>query len=308
MSRGYAGEQELPAIVDFINMCDAHDRMEEGTSIEEMIAEFSTPGYDTARDVRVWYDADGAIVAFGQLWAIDENDDNDGFLWYRIHPNLQGDGIDGQLFAWADARLRELGRVLLRVVTMPHERWRIAAYEQHGFAPVRFYLRLRRQLDTPFDTPQFPAGYSVIDGDHDPQMWAELYNESFVDHFNFHRHTAEQVAHWQSEPDYRSDLNLIALAPDGTPAALAWCGINEADNARTGRRDGVVNLLGTRRGHRRRGLGRAMLLTALERLRAAGMDAARLGVDADSPTGATRLYESVGFEESQRRILYSRAV
>lgn len=54
-------------------------------------------------------------------------------------------------------------------------------------------------------------------------------------------------------------------------------------------------MLGTRRGYRRRGLGRAMLLAGLRVLEQAGMDDAKLGVDAENPSGALRLYESVGF-------------
>ena len=54
-------------------------------------------------------------------------------------------------------------------------------------------------------------------------------------------------------------------------------------------------MLGTRRGHRKIGLGRAMLLAGLHWLKAQGVDTAVLGVDAENPTGALRLYELVGF-------------
>lgn len=54
-------------------------------------------------------------------------------------------------------------------------------------------------------------------------------------------------------------------------------------------------MLGTRRGFRKIGLGRAILLAGLHRLKAEGLETALLGVDTDNPTGATRLHESVGF-------------
>jgi len=54
------------------------------------------------------------------------------------------------------------------------------------------------------------------------------------------------------------------------------------------------------------GLGRALLLAGLHVLKEAGMESATLGVDAESLTGATRLYESVGFVEHKRYILYRR--
>ena len=38
------------------------------------------------------------------------------------------------------------------------------------------------------------------------------------------------------------------------------------------------------------------------------MESATLGVDAESLTGATRLYESVGFVERRRFVLYRRSL
>ncbi|MGH7178790.1 MAG: GNAT family N-acetyltransferase, partial [Tepidisphaeraceae bacterium] len=65
-----------------------------------------------------------------------------------------------------------------------------------------------------------------------------------------------------------------------------------------------IQVLGTRRGFRRRGLGRAMLLSGMHWLRSRDVHTALLGVDAASPTGAVRLYESNGFEVIHRRTLH----
>lgn len=307
-SRAYAGEDDLAPIADFLNQVEAHDRLEEGISVAELREELSEPGFDPARDQRLWQDEDGRLVAFGQLWVAEENEDNDGFLWFKVHPELRGGELEPQMFAWAEAQLRQRGRLLLRVSARDVEADRQALIERHGFVPARYFLRMRRPLDAPIPAPVFPAGYTLRAGDHDPQAWADMYNESFVDHYNFHPHDAAWVSHWQNEPGNRPELNLVAAAPDGTLAAFAWCSIRAEENERTGRTDGWVGLLGTRRGHRRIGLGRAMLLAAMQRLRDAGMDTAVLGVDGASPTGANKLYESVGFETFFSRTLYSRDV
>ena len=60
--------------------------------------------------------------------------------------------------------------------------------------------------------------------------------------------------------------------------------------------------LGVIRRWRRKGLGTALLLTLLGRLRQLGFERAELGVDADSLTGATRLYERVGFEPTRTAV------
>jgi ribosomal protein S18 acetylase RimI-like enzyme len=57
---------------------------------------------------------------------------------------------------------------------------------------------------------------------------------------------------------------------------------------------GWISGLGVVRSHRRRGLARAILLTAFNDFFRRGQHSVALGVDADSLTGATRLYESAG--------------
>jgi mycothiol synthase len=291
-----------------LNLVEAHDRVEEGISVEELRVEFGEPGFDPLRDLRLWEDEHDQLVGFAQLWAVEDTADNDGFVWFKVHPAHRTGLIEPQMFAWAEQQLRERRRTKLRVSARDVETERQALIEQHGFMPVRYFLRMHRALNEPIPAPIFPEGYTLRDGNHDPQAWAELYNESFVDHFNFHPHDAEFVRHWQHDPDYRPELNLVAVAPDGTLAAFAWCHISVEQNKRTGRREGSVGLLGTRRGHRRIGLGRAMLLAGMQRLREAGMANATLGVDASSPTGATVLYESAGFATFYSRTLYSREI
>lgn len=304
--RAYAGETDLEPIVAFLNMVEEYDRTHEWISLSELREELSEPGADPARDIRLYTDEQEQLIGFAQLYVAADTADNDGFLWFTIHPAQRNGQIEPLMFAWAEEQLRERGRVRLRVAARDSQTDRQALFERHGFVPVRYFQRMRRALTEPIAAPAFPPGYQLRDGNHDPQTWADLYNESFVDHFNFHRHTAAQVRHWQSDPDYRPELNLVAVAPDGTMAAFAWCHINPEHNQRNGRLDGTIGVLGTRRGQRRIGLGRAMLLAALHRLRDAGMTSAELGVDSTSPTGANALYESAGFVTAFTRVLYSR--
>ena len=58
--------------------------------------------------------------------------------------------------------------------------------------------------------------------------------------------------------------------------------------------EGWVGVLGVRRPWRRRGLATALLYASFREIRSRGKPMAKLGVDAANPTGATRLYESVG--------------
>jgi mycothiol synthase len=311
--RPYAGEVDLEPIADMLNDCEALDTLDEGTSVAELRLEFADPEFDAARDLCLWEDASGRLIGFGQLIIHTESDEPDGYLWFKVHPSARGEDLEAQILAWGEERIREAQRergmpieMVASARALDHARQELLA--QHGFSVLRYFLRLARPLDEPIPTPQFPAGFTLTAGDHDPAAWAALFNESFIDHWRYHPSTVEGYNHAVSDPNYRPELNLVASAPDGTFAGFCWCQINAEENARNGRSEGWIDGLGTRRGFRRIGLGRAMLLAGLHCLQAAGVEHARLGVDADSPTGATRLYESVGFEEVFRTIVYRKAL
>lgn len=307
-SRAYIGEADLEPIVAFLNLVEEYDRVEEGSSVSELREEFAEPSFDTINGLRLYEDEHGALVGFAQLYVAEDATEQDGFLWFKVHPTHRAHQIEPRMFAWAEEQLRQRGCVTLRLMAHDKEIERQTVIEQHGFAPVRYYLRMRRALSEPIPEPVFPPGYHVRAGDHEPHAWAELYNDSFADHYNFHPRDAAFVEHWQRDPDYLSELNLVVTAPDGTLAAFAWCHIHAERNKRSGRLDGTIGVLGTRPAHRRIGLGRALLLTGMQRLRRVGMSTADLGVDAASPTGANTLYESVGFRTTRSHVMFSRAV
>ena len=69
---------------------------------------------------------------------------------------------------------------------------------------------------------------------------------------------------------------------------------------------GFVDWLGVRPQWRRRGLGRALLLHAFRELHERGAGRVGLGVDSQNPTGATRLYESVGMHVEADHATFAR--
>ena len=89
-------------------------------------------------------------------------------------------------------------------------------------------------------------------------------------------------------------LDLVAAGPDDSFAAFCTCSFSAEENKLLGRRDGWVDLVGTRPDLRGRGLGRAVLLSGLRRLQALGATRALLGTQ--STNSAQRLYTSVGFQ------------
>ena len=71
---------------------------------------------------------------------------------------------------------------------------------------------------------------------------------------------------------------------------------------------GYVNVLGVRRPWRKKGLGLALLQHSFGEFYQRGCKRAGLGVDADSLTGATRLYERGGMHVDRQFCLYKKVL
>lgn len=129
----------------------------------------------------------------------------------------------------------------------------------------------------------------------DEQVFYDLHQETFRDSWEPLEETYEQWAHQFLAPGVL-DPALWTLASVGDePVGLAICHRHAVDAEL-----GWVRVLGVRRSHRARGIGRALLLCAFEQFSDRGRTRVGLGVDATSPTGANRLYESVGMREYAR--------
>lgn len=312
-TRPYLGEQDLQAIADFLNNCEVVDHLDEYYTLSELQLEFSDPSVDPVRDLRLWQSADETLIGFGQLWIAESGNPVDGYLWFRIHPKYRNQGLESEIFSWGEARMREVSRerhvdVVLRSSGRDHQRDRLAFLESAGFKRDRCFLSMARSLLEPIPTPEFPSGFTLrqVSGESEVQAWVEAYNQSFIDHWNYHPLSLKQRLHWMTDPHYQPMLDLVAIAPTGEVAAFCYCQIDQAFNLQKQRKEGWIATLGTRRGFRRIGLGRAMLLTGLHQLRLAGTDTAKLGVDTQNPNQAQTLYQSVGFRKRYASYSYSK--
>ncbi len=313
--RSYQDEKDLEAIAELFQACETVDRLDNWVSISAVRRAFNTPAPDIKREISLWEDGDGKLVGFGQL-SIQESS-VDAHLSFKVHPTFRGEGIEQEIIKWSEQRIIDTSAsVKLRSDSRDTQTERMALLESCGFTPNRYFLRMERSLTEPFPKAELPRGFTLesplsqsfsgeIGQRHFLEAWVEMFNQTFIDHWNHHDLTVEQLEHEISHPDYRQDLNLVAIsASDGTFAGFCCCFINPEKNQHKGTKEGKIGILGTRRGFRKCGLGKAMLLSGMERLRDVGMDKALLGVDAENLSGANRLYESVGFHKVHTNIVY----
>ena len=311
--RPYAGEADLPAIAELLNACEAVDRVDIGTSVDELRQEFAHPHLDAAHNICLWQKNDGTLIGFGALSIVQPSETHSGFLNFHVHPIARNSDIEAQIFAWAEQQLRAIGGstpLELQAVSRTDQGDRPRLLERHGFTAARYFFQMARSLAEPIPTPQLPAGFTLrhVEGEQDAADWVALFNESFIDHWNHHPMTVERFHYHNQDPDYDPALDLVAIAADGTFAAFCTGCIYPNDNQRSGRNEGWIVVLGSRRGFRRLGLGRAMLLSCLQQLKSIGAETALLSVDSDNPSKALRLYESVRFSQLHTTIVYTKEV
>jgi ribosomal protein S18 acetylase RimI-like enzyme len=141
-----------------------------------------------------------------------------------------------------------------------------------------------------------------------PAVWKTC-DDAFRDHWGYTETKFEDWEHWTRAADHRSELWLVAR-DNKQDKAVAVClnGIDPDYNARLGREEGWFHTLAMRRPYRGQGLGRALLLAGMHILQQEGMDWAKLGVDSENPTGALRLYESVGFQPVLKSAAFHKAI
>ena len=305
-------ERDLEPLVELINAADAVDQLEWGTSLQELRERFSLPTLKPEDNVFVAQVGE-RVVGYVRL-RLEKGEAESVFkIEGVVHPEWRRWGIGRRLLQRAHQRAEERqGEVVSETVYFDadcehEEAGRMALFESFGMRPTRYFLDMAYAPLEDIPEPQFPPGISVrawVRG-QDNEATLAVFNDAFADHWDFIPEPLEEWLHWASRPRFRPELNLLAVAGEEI-AGLCLCDVNEEHIARIGRQEGLVDILGVRRPYRHQGLGRALLLAGLHALKEAGMESAMLGVDAESLTGATRLYESVGFVEHRQYILYRR--
>jgi hypothetical protein len=153
--------------------------------------------------------------------------------------------------------------------------------------------RGKRSLSLPTE-PQLPATAPYVQSEEceTPKHAVELFTHTLVHrHGNHHEQTLKVTNTGWTEPELQTELDLVAVAADGTFAA--FCPVILAQRTTTSGRMRAGLAPCTRRGFRRMGLDE-QCYCGNATLKAKDSITARLGVDSENPSGAGRLYESLG--------------
>ena len=194
-------------------------------------------------------------------------------------------------FEWAEERARAEDLTRVRVY-FP------AGHEGEGLAERRGYRLWRSSYNMSIDlgeaapeVPREPDGITFhLYRDEDEEPLRVALNEAF----------AEDPFHHEMTSAHFREFFLRKRAFDPSLWLLAWdaqelAGFMLAFPERPGEDDlGWIEVLGVRKPWRRRGLGEALLRSAIGELHERGLRRVGLGVDAENESGALKLYQRVG--------------
>lgn len=232
---------------------------------------------------------------------------DEGYWDVFVHPRLRGTARAEAMWAWAEARLTEMVRAKggdqARVFWIDErDAWRRAWLEQHGYALRRSDPQFTRSLAEPIPEPVVPEGFVVraSAGEAEAESRARASYAAFQSKWDWDKYMHRRLSFMRS-PVYDAERDMVAVAPDGVVAAFA---IHWFDHVN---RVGLFEPVGTHPDYQRRGLGKAVLLKSLRRMRAQGMETAIVGTNHDN-VAAIKLYESVGFRLHHRDCDYAKAI
>jgi ribosomal protein S18 acetylase RimI-like enzyme len=165
---------------------------------------------------------------------------------------------------------------------------------------------MTRDLNFPIPQLDLPPGLEIRPArpHHFRAIW-EAEREAFQDAWGYTPWPEENYQRFLGFPHY--DPALWRVAWDGDQiAGMVLSFINAEENAAFGRSRGYTEDIAVRRPWRRRGLASALLADSLRALQALGLKEAALGVDAESPDRALRLYGNLGFRTIVKWTFYRR--
>jgi mycothiol synthase len=291
--------EDAEAVTALISACELADTGASDMSLDELIDDWHS--LDLAEDAVAVIAPDGTIAAYADVF-------NRSFvivsIYGYVHPDYREVGLGSYLVAWGERWTRDHmpqaqqnARVVVQhYINSANEAGR-RLLENSGYTPLRGTYVMETTLDEPPLLPRWPADISVrtfVPGQDERAVY-EAVEDAFRDLWGRPRNPFERFVRETQKESF--DPSLWFLAVEGDEIAGITLGKTLAG-------EGWVDVVGVRRPWRNRGLGLALLRHAFTKYHRRGTRKVGLSVDAESITGAPRLYGRAGMRVRESYIIY----
>jgi mycothiol synthase len=284
-------EADAPAVTELIAAMDTHFVGAPELTEEDLQDEWN----DLELDRDAWlFELDGELAGYAALHT-GAHTFADGY----VHPRYFGRGVGTRIVELTEAEARSRKMQTIRNAVLAADEQARALLDSRVYRPLRHFYRMAIELEGRPPAAEWPAGLRAepVDYEHEAESFHATLDEAFAEEFG---HEPERGIDWRARREGRSfDPTLWFVVKEGDEVAAALlC------QERFG--SGWIASIGVRKPWRRRGLGFALLLHGFGQLYARGQHRIALGVDAENPTGATRLYERAGMHQAFEAVVYEK--
>jgi len=304
---------DVEAAVALANACSIEQIGKPEWSVDRFRTDWQAPNLHPETDLWVVFTPEAELVGYAGVWDVGPH--VQVFGWGNVHPECRGQGIGTYLARWVERRARQSipkAPVGARVVLQQQASSTDQAAQQllfaQGYQLVRHSLHMVIEMDGPPPAPAVPEGLIIrplIRGREERDTILAL-REEFSDHWGVvERPLEEEYEEWmhefENDPDCDPSLWFVAVDGDRI-AGTAFCFAKMTEDPEMG----SLFAMGVRRPWRRRGLALALLHHCFGELYRRGRRGVSLDVDAQSLTGATRLYERAGMHIQRQHHQYEK--
>jgi ribosomal protein S18 acetylase RimI-like enzyme len=245
--------------------------------------------FDPAEVLTIWEDKEG-VGAWVMVGPHQRGFDD------QVRPDLRGTQFESEVLGYAEQQTLELMRrhgiegEQISCMSYQCDMTRIEllsslGWEHDGEPP--WVVNLAALVD--LVDPAIPEGYLLrtASGLEEAAALAKVHAASFGSSW-----TPETYRKVMESPGYAAERELIVEADDGSLAAFTVTWYDAVNQT------GLLEPVGTHQDHRRRGLGKALVMFAMNKMAAEGMKYATV-VNAGTNEAARQLYRACGFKPWQ---------
>jgi ribosomal protein S18 acetylase RimI-like enzyme len=223
----------------------------------------------------------------------------------HVVPELRHTGMRKALLRWSEARLSEVANAHPDELAKVYSTWANDVENDwkslvigEGYKPDLHVLEMVRHDLENLPELSLPGGVEVrpVRPEDVRAVW-QLTKEAMRDERDYSEEDYDEE-HFQAYLKLPTcDPNLWAVAWEGDRAVgVVRPYINDDENKQYNRKRGHTENIAVASGWRKKGIASALLARSLKTLRDCGMTSATMDVDAHNPSGALRVYQSLGFE------------
>jgi mycothiol synthase len=289
-SRPFSGENDLQILKTYVSNTISEEMQRSYWHVGDLVwGIYQNTIFDPQKNVRLWENDQGDLLGF--TWS------NSHEIMLQVSPRLDSSEVHElleQMLGWGEERQKALStnETASSFYAFDDDLPLKNILLRYGYRREDFHvLHMRRDLNQTIPRTVLPEGWFVrhIAGENEFEKRVALHREVW----HPSKVTLESYRRLRTILGYTPELDLVAVSPEGTFASYCICWLDPVSKI------GEFEPVGTRSTFRGKGLGKAVMLEGLRRLKTSGMQTA-IVYSVGSNQASKKLYESVGFEVYNR--------